>query len=250
MKRSNIFLGLAVLFLLASILAFDFGIKARYISGDFRNPNEEFTALDFKDFDTIYVNASSIANVNFAQGPFKVQVFQNRADIVKITQQGRSLAIDVSLQHTNYEDTPFTLFITCPKIARLIADNHYLQNGKLVTDTNARADFVYQNRMIDIYKKVEVEGFNQDSISIVQNNGSHVRLINNQFKGITGIIGSSTKSASFLTIEGNNVIDRAYLDIRNNSHLFMSKATIRDLGYKLAPDAKITFSGGSVGHFQ
>lgn len=250
MKKSNIFLIAALLVFLASILAFDYGIKTRYSKGDFRNRYEEFTALGFKDFDSIEVNASTMANVKFIQGPFSVRVFEDRADIVKVTQQGRQLSINVDTKGNNYEDSPFTLLVSCPKINLLVADNKYVENGKLRTDTNARLDFVHNNRMIEPSKKVLVEGFNQESLSIIQNNGSHIRLVNNRFKSISAIIGISSNSASFLTIGENNVFTYANLDIRNKSQLFMSKAKIGDLDYKLAPDAKITFSGTSAIQFQ
>lgn len=250
MKKSNIFLITSVLFFLASILAFDFGLKTRYNNGYFRDPYNEFTALDFKDFDSIHVNASTMANVKFVQGPFKVRIFEDRADIVKVTQRGRSLTIDVNTKSDNYEESPFTLIISCPKIDLLVADDKYIENGKLKIDTNARLDFVHNNRIVQAAKKVVVEGFSQDSLSIIQNNGSHIRLVNNRLKSISAIVGKSPNSASFLTIDGNNVFDHAYLDIRNRSQLFMSKAKIRDLDYKLAPDAKVTFSGTSATQFQ
>src|SRR5690606_27591548 len=105
----------------------------------------------------------------------------------------------------------------------LVTDNRYMENGKLKIDTNARPDFVYNNRIVETSKKVVVEGFNQDSLSIIQNNGSHIRLVNNRFKNISAIVGKSSKSASFLTIDESNVFNYAHLDIRNRSQLFMSK---------------------------
>ncbi len=249
MKKSNIFLMAAALIFLASILAFDFGIKTRYSKSNFRDKYDEFTALDFKDFDSVEVNASTMANVKFIQGPFKVRVFEDRADIVKVTQQGRLLSINVNTKGDNYEDSPFILIISCPKINLLVADDKYVEKGELKIDTNARFDFVHNNRVIEASKKVVVEGFIQDSLTIIQNNGSHIRLTNNHLKRISAIIGKSPKSASFLTIDGNNVFDHAYLDLRNRSQLFLSKATIRDLDYKLALEAKVTFSGASASLF-
>ena len=250
MKTSNFLLIAAILVLLASIIAFDFGIKARYNKGDFRNPYEEFIALNFKDFDSIHVNASTMANVKFVQGPFKVQVFEDKADIVKVTQLGRVLSIDVVKEGENYEQAPFTLLISCPRIGQLVADDKYFENGKFKVDTVARLDLANNNRLIEASKKVLVEGFDQDSILIIQNNGSHVRLSNNRFKRIYAIVGRSLKSASFLTVDDKNVFDTAHFDIRNNSQVFFAKATIKKLKYTLATDAKVTFSGASVNLFQ
>lgn len=250
MKKSNLFLIAAVLAFLASILAFDFGLKARYHKTDFKNPYDEFKALNFKDFDSIHVNASTMANVKFLQGPFKVLVFEDRADIVRVTQQGKSLSIDVNTKGDNYEDAAFTLIITCPRIELLSTDERYVENGKLRTDTNARLDFAHNNRVLESSKKVVVEGFTQDSLSIIQNNGSHVRLMKNKLKNISAIVGRSSRSASFLTIDESNVFGYVNLDIRNRSQLFMSNVKINDLDYKLAPDAKITFTGGISAQFQ
>ena len=250
MKTSNILLIAAILVLLASIIAFDFGIKARYNKGDFRNPYEEFIALNFKDFDSIHVNATTMANVKFVQGPFKVQVFEDKAEMVKVTQLGRVLSINVIKEGENYEQAPFTLLISCPKISQLIADDKYFENGNFRVDTNAKLDIVNNNRIVEASKKVLVEGFDQDSISIIQNNGSHVRLVNNRFNRINAIIGRSLKSTSFLTVDDKNVFDNAQFDIRNNSQIFLSKATIKKLEYTLATDAKVTFSGASVNLFQ
>lgn len=245
MKISNILLTGALLYFLGCLLAFDFGIKARYNKGNFKNPESEFIPLNFRDFDSVQVNASTMANVKFVQGPFKVRVFEDRADIVKVTQKGRLLNIDVDFKGDNYEDSPFVLIISCPVIKLLVTDNKYIENGKQKIDSNAIADLVYKNRLVQVAKKVVVEGFNQDSLSIIQNNGSHVRLVNNRLKSISAIVGRSSGSSSFLTIDESNVFNYAYLDIRNRSQLFMAKAIIKNLDYKIAPDAKVTFVGNS-----
>ncbi|MES3016594.1 MAG: hypothetical protein V4721_02395 [Bacteroidota bacterium] len=250
MKKSNIYLITSVVFFLASLLVYNFGLKARYNNGDFKNPDYEFKTLNFEGFDTILVNASTVTNVKFVQGDFKVRVFEDRADIVKVTQRGKSLIIDADIKSNNYEESPFTLIISCPKINLLVSDERYLSNGKLTVDTNARLDVVIDNRIIQPAKKIVIDGFVQDSMAIIQNNGSHVRLVNNKLKTILATIGQAPGSGSFLTVDSSNVFNFAHFDMRNKSQLFISKATIHNLDYKLAPDAKVTFSGTSAAHFK
>ncbi|MGV3686466.1 MAG: hypothetical protein ACO1NS_12620 [Daejeonella sp.] len=246
MKKSNIYLISGLLIFLASILAFDFGLRAQYAKGDFRLPYSQFVDVNFRDFDTIRVNASTLANVKFIQGSFRVRVFEQKTDIIKLAQQGGVLTIDANTDGKDrYEDSHFALIISCPKLIQLIADDKYMEKGKLKIDTNAKFDFYHNNRLMIPAKKVVVEGFSQDSISIIQNNGSHVMLSNNRIKRLSAITGMNPESSSFLTIDSNNVFNTAFLDIRNRSQLFMAKAKVGALDYRLAPGAKITYSEAS-----
>lgn len=237
MKTSNKLITLVLLLTLVALVAYDFLLKAEYLTGDYKIPFKNYIQLPFKNFDAVEVNASSTANVKFVQGPFSVRIEDNARDYVKVIQTDNRLKIDANFENSfRYSPNEFILVIACPKLLELITGaTYHIDNigttDSLVPDWNIR--------------QTSVEGFKQDSLNIIQDYGSSVTLVDNNIRTLHALVGKSEKSGSKLIIKKSNQFQAADLDIRHLSKLELENATIPGLSYQLADSAKIIISGNA-----
>ena len=236
MKASNKFLFVAIVLTLLTLVVYDILLKAAYKSGNYADPYKNFVTLKFKDFDELDLPSSTAANVKVVQGPFSIRMDEAAADFVQVHQEGKRLNIKAAFEGS-YQTTwsKYILLISCPKLSELIINAGYLANNANVTDTIVREDWNM--------RQVLVDGFNQDSLHITQDFGSTVVLANNHIRAISAEIGKSRGSGSHLIIEDNNEFIHAWLDIQNNSKLFLDNAKIQNLSYELGDHSKLIISG-------
>jgi len=238
MKTSNKLAIAAVILILAAMFFYDLKLKAAYLSGDYKNPFRDFVALNFKDFNSIKLDASTAANIIVKQGPFGVKIEPNGNNYVKVTQTGSKLNIDVGFSG-NYQNSryDYVMVITCPNLVKFDADAKYMAGDLPVTDTLAGADFKWRPSII--------RGFTLDSLSITAKHGSNIILTQNNIKSLKAAIGIGDGSASNMTIGTGNRFEKADLTMLNKSRLQILEASITDLKYQLADSAKLVLTGAA-----
>lgn len=238
MKTSNKLAIAAVILILAAMFFYDLKLKAAYLSGDYKNPFRDFVTMNFKNFNSIKLNASTAANIVVKQGPFSVKIDPNGNNYVKVAQNGTTLNIDVAFSG-NYQNPryDYVMVITCPNLVNFDADAKYMAGDLPVTDTLAAADFKWRPSII--------RGFTSDSLSITAKHGSNIILTQNNIKSLKAVIGINDGSASDLTIGTGNRFEKADLTVLNKSRLQILEASIPDLKYQLADSAKLIFTGAA-----
>jgi major membrane immunogen (membrane-anchored lipoprotein) len=63
MKKSNLFLLVAVIVLLVSLAIYNTNLRAKFLAGTYKDPYRNFETLNFKNFNTVAVNAASEISV-------------------------------------------------------------------------------------------------------------------------------------------------------------------------------------------
>jgi hypothetical protein len=192
--------------------------------------------VNCKDFDTLDLPSSTAANVKIVQGPCSIRMDRDALDFVQLKNEGHRLKISASFAG-NYQSTThqFILIISCPRLSAIMANAGYLSNNTQVTDTVVREDWNM--------RQVWVEGFREDSLLISQDYGSTVVLANNHIRVISAQIGKSPRSGSNLVIQDNNEFNSVYLDIQNNSKLYLDSASIKSLNIRLGDKSKMIITG-------
>lgn len=238
MKTSNKLALAAVTLIMAAMLFYDLKLKAAYLSGDYKDQFRDYAALNFKNFNSIKLNASTAANIIVKRGAFSVKIEPNGNNYVKVTQTGSTLNIDAAFSG-NYQNAryDYVMLITCPKLVNFDADAKYMSGDLLVTDTLAGADFKWRPSII--------RGFSSDSLSITAKHGSNIILTQNNIKALKAVIGINDGSASDLTIGTGNHFEKADLTLLNKSRLQILEANIPDLKYQLADSAKLIITGAA-----
>ena len=239
MKRSNWLIMIALALIVFSLFLHDRLLSALYLNGSYKNPYLYFVTLQIKNFDKVDLISSNAANVKFIQGPYKILIDSNAREYVNITQAGRTLRIsaDYSKNDFRYNENPYLIVISCPILKTVNAGAMYQAHNKPFIDTAIRTDWKMRQVLID--------GFTQDSLSIIQNYGSTIEMTNNQIANLQADIGIARKSGSKLLLYKNNHFQNANFNILNKSQLFINEAKIANLNYHLADSAKLVVSGAS-----
>jgi len=236
MKTSNKLIIVVVLVILFSLVVYDLLLKAAYMSGDYKIPYKNYVSLPWKDFDIVEVNSSTAANVQFVQGPFSVKIDDRALEYTTVRQQGNRLQINANFEHNySWNPHPYILLISCPKLTKVYANATYYDDKRPVTDTIVREGWNM--------RKVLIDGFKQDSLTVEQDYGSTVILSNNTIHSLHADIGKSERSGSVIILEKSNQFDNASLDIGNRSKLQLENCKISHLAYHVADNAKLIVSG-------
>lgn len=238
MKTSNKLALTALIFLLASLAAYNMALKNEYGKGTYKDPFKDFTALSFKDFNSLEINPTHILNVKVSKGPYAVWVRKEAAEYVQVKQTGQRLRLDaVFPEERDYAGRTFAVMISCPKLTDLTTNAMYSVKGKLSTDKAQASSGSYA---------VTVSGLAQDSLRIHQDNASTVKLLDNALGQLRVVAGLSAGSSSALHVMPNNRIAAASFDIRNKSQLVLDGVSIPKLRYQFADSAKATISGAAL----
>ncbi|HEX3933378.1 MAG TPA: hypothetical protein VHW43_01785 [Puia sp.] len=238
MKTSNKLMFAALVLTLALLTWYDLRLKAEYLSGRYKNPYSGFTKLNYTGFDIVELPSSTAANVKFVQGPFSVRVDNNALDYVVFKQQANRLAINAVFERNyRWNPNPYVIVISCPTLSKLITDASYRANNRMVTDTIVREDWNM--------RRVLIEGFRQDSLSIEQDYGSTVVLSGDSIRSLRAVIGKSAGSGSKIILKSGNEFREAALDIGHYSKFFLENASIQNLSYHLADSAELILTGNA-----
>jgi hypothetical protein len=239
MKTSNKLVISAGFLILASLFVYDLLIQSSYRSGAYKDPFRNYVTLPFKNFDAVDINSSTAANVKFVQGPFRVRIDSNTLEYVRVKQQNNRLQIDASFKDGyQYNPNPYTLVISCPKLTEVKANAMYMARKKQVVDT-----IIHESWNM---RKVVIDGFKQDSLSITQDYGSTVVLSNNNIRSVKAIIGKSKGSGSKIIFLKGNHFQNAILEIGNKSQLIFNNGFIHNLNYHLADSATVILTGAAL----
>jgi hypothetical protein len=236
MKTSNKLALTAFVFLLASLAAYNMALKTEYNKGTYKDPFKDFTALNFKDFNALEINPAHILNIKVSAGPYAVWVRKEAAAYVQVKQTGQRLRLDaVFPEERDYARRTYAVMISCPRLINLTTNAMYSAKGKLSTDKAQATSYA-----------VTVSGFAQDSLRILQDNASSVKLLDNTLSQLRVVAGLSVGSSSALHVLPGNRIAAASFDIRNKSQLVLDDVSIPKLRYQFADSAKATISGAAL----
>ena len=215
---------------------YDTRLKNAYATGSYKVPYHTFKAIPFRDFDEVYVNSATAANVKFEQGDYNVRIDSNAEKSIRIKQNGRRLQIDVDFgDYNSYNPNPYLLLISCPALTAVHTGATYVKQHKVFTDTIAR-------NALDA-RPVTIAGFKLDSLSITQDYGSMVVLTNNKIGYLNVVSGESQNSASATVIESSNQFDSTRFDIQQYSKLSLDAARINKWQFQIGDHAKLELSG-------
>jgi hypothetical protein len=237
MKTSNKLILSALIILLVSIGIYNNALKAEFLTGNYKSPFRDYTALNnIKDFDAIQVNASNQMQVKITNGDSKVWVSKFAADRIKITQKGKTLILDLAYDKDN--NWLNNVIISCPKLVSVKTYAFYMDGNKKVIENDKHGNDGYYGD-----NWVEIQGFKQDSLTLQQDNYSKIKLEHNQINSLKAIEGITLNAEPLLSIAKNNTIQNADLQINQKSQLELNNVYIPQLRTHFSDSAKVSFSG-------
>ena len=225
---------------IASLVIYDWGLRAEYLKGDYTKPFNDYVALNYSGFNEIELNSSTAVNIKIVQGQFKVLANPYAVEFLRVSRQGNRLIVNAAFSDQFRSiNTDYILYISCPNLSALYADAYYNKAGITVTDTTSN-DFDWKSTLIS--------GFTEDNLNIKETHASNIILENNKLNNLTATVGINEKSRSNLTIGDDNQFKTTDLNILNKSQLWIKSANSNNLNYHLADSATLVVNGASAKH--
>ena len=225
---------------IASLVIYDWGLRAEYLKGDYTKPFNDYVALNYSGFNEIELNSSTAVNIKIVQGPFKVLANPYAVEFLRVSRQGNRLIVNAAFSDQFRSiNTDYILYISCPNLSALYADAYYNKAGITVTDTTSN-DFDWKSTLIS--------GFTEDNLNIKETHASNIILENNKLNNLTATVGINEKSRSNLTIGDDNQFKTTDLNILNKIQLWIKSANSNNLNYHLADSATLVVNGASAKH--
>ncbi len=235
MKTSNKLLIAALLLLLGALTAFNQKIRAEYARGAYKDPNANSTALDFRNFTDVDVQAAGLVGVRVVAGPYAVRLDNAAASYVKVRQQGARLTVALVFPKERESlGSREPLTISLPRLRQLTASGTYAMSGRLVTEKAGNG------------LPLRIEGFRQDSLRLRQDHGTKVALANNQLGYLRADAGRTPGSHPVLHIDNTNRIQAASLVIHSQGELRLEAGGIPDLRTQFGDSARATLTGAAL----
>ncbi len=236
MKTSNKFLLAALLGLLASLTAYNMSLRAEFARGTYKDPLRNTTALNFNNFTAVAVPAAGLVNVKVVAGPFGVRVSDKAAEYVQVSQQGQRLVVSLAFPNdVKYLGRGPHVSISCPRLRQLSAAAEYTLAGQPTTDRQQRRGGL-----------VQVQGFRQDTLLVVQNHATLVELADNQLRYLRAEAGQRPGSTPLLRIARSNRIQTADLRVQARGELQLEAGGLARLGTQFGDSVKVTLAGAGL----
>jgi hypothetical protein len=234
MRKSNLLIIAAVAVLVVSLGMYNVALKGAYLKGTYKDPFQDYKAIDIRDFQAIDINSANKLGVKIKPGKFGVWVHERSTGFVQVKRIGNRLQLDADFpDREGYNER---VIITCPSLTEITTNSIFRLKGKQEV---LKKD--YNNN------PVTVEGFTLDSLQLTQDNASGIRLAKNKIRTLRSTTGISPGAGSHLEIEADNTIGQAHLKVQHKGSLSLQSARINSLAYDFGDSTKVTVTGAAMG---
>lgn len=235
MKTSNKWLLAALLLLLASLTAYNMGLRTEYLRGTYKDSLRNYTTLNFRNFTAIDLPAASLMSVKVTAGPYAVRINKAAEKYLKVSEKGGRLTIAVVFpEGRQYLGQGDVVTISCPRLRLLTASSTFTQAGKPAFD-----------RENDRGNTIQIQGFRQDSLLLSQDKATQIELRDNRLAFLEADAGRSVGSHATLRIAASNGIGGANLSVQHQSELQL-ESRIMSPRYQFGDSARVTFAGAAL----
>lgn len=233
MKTSNKLFIATILFIIISMITYDFALRAEYLKGTYKSPFYGFEKITaFKGFSTIDNRAANLISVKIQQGNNSgIWVRNNLKDRISISNKGTTLVIDVadkkSPSLSPYENS---ITIICPWVDQLITSPFSVQKGKDESD-------YYSSGTITL------AGFKQQNLTLNISKAVSLILEKNKIDYLQALVGDSLSDNAQLIINSNNQINFATIKVAGKNSLEIQNPQIVKPDFNIADSAKVILGG-------
>lgn len=238
MKTSNRLFALAVVVLLASIVSYNFSLKAEYNKKAFTSEFYEYKTLGFKNFNEIEVKCANVLDLRiYHSDTFKVKIRGQYKPRYVVDQKRNRLIIHLKDRERAYSEEK-EVVIFCPQLNKLIL------NGEKTSFYDRKDSLITEITEQD-WRRTVVEGFELDSLSVNLGEFNTLKLNKNTIKNFNAKVGDAGKEGSKLVIGKDNILKNAFFDIGDKNELQLQSPQIDNFRYKYSADATISLRGKS-----
>lgn len=236
MKTSNKIFLAAILLLFAYLVGYDFTLKAEYEKGTYKSRFYGMTEVKLSNFNVINHKAGNMVGLRVEQGKaYGVWVEQYFKDRITISQSGQTLTIKYTGKDVRQWSDRTGIIITCPVISQITATPFAMPKDFEEEDE-------FSTRGI-----VEVAGFRQTlPLTIKSDKTISFDLAKNTLAQLDANFGTTPKDRPHLTINKNNKIESANLNLKGSTQLSLYGPAVAKPNYHFGDSIMVTLSGSSL----
>jgi len=234
MRTSTILIITAVIITLICLAAYNFNLKASFLSGDYKNP---FYGLEYntvKNINTLHVESAN--KIAIAVQPGKTEGLWVR-DRVKgklvWTKEGNALKIDLTKEakESDFQVNSGEIILITPNIYKVVA-HPYIEKEN------------HGGRNYQGY--IGISGFSQDSLALDLGSAMYVNLDKMQLLTLNAVIGDQKNGNTNLVLSSANEIRSAIFNIPGESKLDLQSPSIVKTSYILSNKATVSLNGKAL----
>ena len=234
MKTSNKLFIAAILIIILSMVAYDFALRAEYLKGEYKSRFYEKEKLGFNGFKSIDNRAANYLPITIERGDhFGVWIDKNLKDRIKISKIGDQLIIDV-IDRNSPKIIPYSNSVTiiCPSI------NEITMQPLLLVKENQE---IYPSDAT-----TNLSGFNQQNLSLIVNESTHLSLEKNKIENLNAIVGTNSSKHAYLFIASNNQIGNANINVLGKNQLVIENPKIEKTNFTISDSANVSLGGSTL----
>lgn len=233
MKTSNKIFLAAVMLMLAYLVGYDFTLKTEYDKGGYKSRSYGMTEVKLGKFNVINHRAGNMLGLHIEQGKtYGIWIDKYYKKRIKISQQGQTLNIDYVDKEVRQSGRYAGITIICPVITSVIANTYTpksVENGFSDNGT------------------IEISGFKQNEpLNVRSDTWIDVHLANNTLNQLNANFGLLPGSSPSLTIDNNNIIKTANLNLKGSSSINLYNPSIAQPNYHFGDSTTVTLSGSAL----
>jgi hypothetical protein len=235
MKTSTTLIIVAAGIMLASLILYNYSLKASYNNGDYKNRYYGLKFAPLKNLNEIHVESANKMAVQIEQGAKEgIWIKEKIADKLKWTVTGGVLNINFTDNAKKDEDRIYgqNIIIVSKKIDRVITHSYFTS--------------VEEEKNGYTSGSIGVNGFRQDNMDLILDNSTLLDLSKTTLNTLNAKIGLKSTGSATLNITSDNNINTAVFSIPGAGTLTLMNPTIVKTSYQLSDEATVTLNGSPL----
>ena len=237
MKTSTILLVCAVVIIVTSLTAYNFTLRASFLSGDYKNPYYGLSFNPVKQISSVRLSSSNNFQLQVVQGKKEGLYFSDRVKgRFVFSTVGNRILIDLTEES---KKSGFTVYGDDMILVLSRMDSLILKPYFKVGDEQQR----------HLSGSINVKGFAQPSMTLDLGTGSAVSMDSLKIENLRALIGNNGDGPSELALY-QGVYGAAIFDIPGKGTLQLLNPEITKSEYRLSKTASVTLNGRALKHMQ
>ena len=235
MKTSTMLIITAVVITLGSLIAFNYTIKAAYLTGEYKNRFREMNFTAISAVEKINIQTEKLSDIQIEYGDKEgIWVAKKIKDLVKFDIKGNLLNLSVSetCKQTNSSRINGQIIIVTKKLNAITTTPYYIpKEGES-----------YWSGLIEI----SLKGYHLDQLDLQIASFVNVYLHRMEIQTLNATVGTKTSKEAELTLSSDTKINNATLNVPGKSKLNLLDPKIVKTNYMLSDSATVSLNGKVV----
>eukprot|EP01133_Synstelium_polycarpum_P012723 gene12723-14932_t len=236
MKLSTLFIVVAIVVALGTITAYNFSLRASYAKGEYKNRFSDMEFTELKSLNEFYVEGANLITVHVEPGIKEGLWIKNKLkEKLKVTAKGQTLILEPS----DYAKAN-GLWSGIDEIILVANDLKKLKTSPYFNEEQVRS------HRFPNYGEILLKGFKGNAFELQLGDYTSVSMEKCDVGAFSAWIGGEKNGNASLTINADNQIKTADLNIPGESKVSLINPKITKTSYNLSDKATVLLNGSTL----